>query len=303
MSGAQVFVSYSWKMEKETKVVNEIEGLCSQRNIQLVRDEDAMQHGDLIMDFMDDLTSGDHIITVLSKPYFQSKWCMYELLKIWQKGDYNQRTHSIIIDSCDLQDTEYRIDIVRGWGDKYEEVTRLLEGVPPTLVAKEHEQAKIIRDIYQNANDLMNFAAGRMTTPLVNLQTQRYAQILDQIQEIQPTYAESTYSSKSKKQRASRVEITDKLHLVQQEIVDYNHVHLGKNTSQAIDSALRYHFYLKSLALGDEQHIKKAAQILSSFYYAASGDHNFKHFREFLILYQTQFDTPQEHLNPELYLG
>ena len=44
-----MFVSYSWSVEKTTGVVGEIEALCPEREIEFVRDESAMQHGDVIM--------------------------------------------------------------------------------------------------------------------------------------------------------------------------------------------------------------------------------------------------------------
>ncbi len=180
-----VFVSYSWGVEEDTGIVDELEVLCSTRNIHLIRDKHAMRHGDLIAQFMNTLTGGEHIITVFSKAYFQSRWCMYELLRTWQKGDFQERTHPIIADDCDLQDAAYRIGVVDYWVAAHNEISRLLDGRDPTLYVKEIEKANMLRDISQNANKLMNFAAGRLTTPLDQLKAQNYAQLLDCIQPIQ----------------------------------------------------------------------------------------------------------------------
>ena len=43
-----VFVSYSWGVEKDTQIVDELGKLCQQRGIQLIRDNKALKHGDLI---------------------------------------------------------------------------------------------------------------------------------------------------------------------------------------------------------------------------------------------------------------
>jgi TIR domain len=90
-----VFVSYSWGVEKDTQIVEELDSLCQQRGIRLIRDNKTLKHGDLIEKFMEELTKGNHVITVFSKPYFESKWCMYELLRIYQRGDFEQRTHPV----------------------------------------------------------------------------------------------------------------------------------------------------------------------------------------------------------------
>lgn len=108
----KVFVSYSWRTEKETKIVDDLERLCQQRAIELIRDNNILKHGESIKSFMDELSKCDHVITVFSKPYFESKWCMYELLRIYQRGDFKRRTHPVIADDCDLQDRTFRLGLV-----------------------------------------------------------------------------------------------------------------------------------------------------------------------------------------------
>ena len=113
------FVSYSWTVEKDTKIVTELSKLCQERGIELIRDETAMKHGDQIHQFMEKLTGSEHIITIFSKPYFESQWCMFELLTIYQKGNFKERTHPIIADGCDLQSPAYRLSCSDFWAEKY----------------------------------------------------------------------------------------------------------------------------------------------------------------------------------------
>ncbi|MBK8815873.1 MAG: toll/interleukin-1 receptor domain-containing protein [Methylococcaceae bacterium] len=181
MSNSKAFVSYSWATEHETGIVETLGALCTQRGIYLIRDNQALQHGQLINQFMDELSKGDHVITVFSKPYFQSKWCMYELLKIYQRGEFEQRTHPVIADDCDLQNQSYRLEIVKFWNSQYETAKSALAGIDPAVVVEEQKRVNLYRDIYQNINELVNFAANRVTTPLVTLKQQDYAPLLDRI--------------------------------------------------------------------------------------------------------------------------
>ncbi len=181
----QVFVSYSWEEEKQTGVVDELERLCCQRNIQLIRDKNEMQHGDLIRDFMNRLAGGEHIITIFSDTYFRSTWCMYELLTLWQKGNFQTRTHPIALDGIDLQNAQYRMAVTDYWQEKYKSTELSLQGRDPTVFIEEHKRVKHYRDYYQNINELLNFAAERLTTPLDQLKQQNYAQILDKINLLQ----------------------------------------------------------------------------------------------------------------------
>ena len=182
MREIKVFVSYSWQVERETGIVAELERHCSSRRLHLLRDNNEIKHGELIQQFMDKLTGGEQVITVFSKPYFQSPWCMYELLRTYQKGDFQQRTHPIIADDCDLQDEAYRISVGDFWVAEHARFKKLLEGRDPALFVDEYKRANVIRDISQSANELMNFAAGRLTTPLAELRAQAYAPLLDAIQ-------------------------------------------------------------------------------------------------------------------------
>ncbi|MEZ5537534.1 MAG: SUMF1/EgtB/PvdO family nonheme iron enzyme [Thiolinea sp.] len=207
-----VFVSYSWSVERETGIVAELEKHCQSRHIHLLQDNNEIKHGELIREFMDKLTGGEHVITIFSKPYFQSPWCMYELLRTWQKGDFQQRTHPIIADDCNLQDRDYRISVVKFWLAEYAKVSASLAGVDPSLIGKEYEKANIIRDISQNANELMNFAAGRLNTSLADLRTRDYAPLLESIQADQSTNTPARESS-NPQQPPTAVDVQGGIHV------------------------------------------------------------------------------------------
>lgn len=181
-----VFVSYSWAVEKKTGIVGELQKLCHERGIELVRDENVLRHGELISRFMNELTKGERVITIFSKPYFQSKWCMYELLKIYQRGDFEQRTHPLVADDCDLQDENYRLELVEHWRQAHETAKARLANHDPSVVLDEYKHVNLYRDIYQNINALLNFAAGRLTTSLEDLQANSYDQLLDSIRPLSP---------------------------------------------------------------------------------------------------------------------
>lgn len=49
------------------------------------------------------------------------------------------------------------------------------------MVLDEYRHVNLYRDIYQNISELLNFSAGRLTTPLEQLRAQNYTQLLDRI--------------------------------------------------------------------------------------------------------------------------
>lgn len=224
----KVFVSYSWKEEEQTGVVDELERLCHPRNIQLIRDKNEMQHGELIRDFMDRMSGGEHIITIFSDAYFRSTWCMYELWITWQKGNFKDRTHPMVVDAIDLQNTDYRIAVTDFWKEKYEATESSLKGRDPAVFIDEHKRVKHYRDYYQNINELLNFAAGRLTTPLDQLKAQQYSQILNKISPLKKgikDFIEPNESNSASRDEEKTTRTTPKFHekyiqIIQKHIAD-----------------------------------------------------------------------------------
>ena len=174
-----------------------LNGYAFSGDIQLVRDNNAMQHGDLIRDFMDRLARGGHIITLFSDAYFKSTWCMYELLTTWQRGNFKDRTYPILVDGINLQDSKYRTDLTEFWKKKYASEKQNLKKHEPEDVKDEYDRVDIYRDIYQKINKLLNFAANRLTTPLDQLNAQHYIQILDKISSLKNGIKDSTDTDES----------------------------------------------------------------------------------------------------------
>ena len=191
----KVFVSYSWGMEEQTKIVADLEVLCKARGIELILDKNVLKHGDRIKTFMDDLAKAEHIITVFSKPYFKSKWCMYELLHTFQRGEFQQRAHHLLADDCELQDQAYRLEMVAYWSEQHKLAKERINGHDPQLIPDEIKAANLIRDISQKINEMMNFAEGILITKLSDLKVSNYSQLLDTIKPTEPDETKKLFAT------------------------------------------------------------------------------------------------------------
>lgn len=207
MSDVKVFVSYSWGVENDTGVVTELQRLCRERDIELIRDNEAMKHGDSINAFMDDLSSARNVITVFSDAYFKSKWCMYELLKTWWAGGFEQRTHPINADQCALDDDAYRANLVTYWKNKYQEAQKRWANHEPDTVLDERKHLNIYRDISQNISTILACAHQRVTTPIVDLQAQNYAPLLDAIKRLPPPFIDKIHHQLTQTLTGNSIEV------------------------------------------------------------------------------------------------
>lgn len=94
----KVYVSYSWSVEDKTQIVEKLQLLCEERGIKLVldKDQDSIKYGESISQFMDELIASKHIITIFSRRYLESEFCMAELLGIYHRNgekDFLKRIH------------------------------------------------------------------------------------------------------------------------------------------------------------------------------------------------------------------
>ena len=92
-----VYISYAWgddSSEKARQRGQVVDGLCATLESggwKVIRDQSAMQYGDLITDFIKTLTHSDYIIVVISEKYLRSPWCMAELYGIYQRCSGGER--------------------------------------------------------------------------------------------------------------------------------------------------------------------------------------------------------------------
>ncbi|BCG65823.1 MAG: hypothetical protein methR_P3686 [Methyloprofundus sp.] len=195
----KVFVSYKWCVEDETQIVAKLEPLCEQRGIELIYDRNKLQHGDLINEFMKELVTSDHIITIFSKEYLESEYCMYELLEIYRRNgasDFHKRIYPIIADDMVLSDFDTQVKYVEHWEEEEKSAGLKLAGVKPTSIIRLRERHKIYQNISDEINDLMDFAGNILVKPIHGLEQENFASLLDRIKPV-----ESPNSSKTQEDR------------------------------------------------------------------------------------------------------
>lgn len=81
---ARVFISYS-HVDKQT--VLQIEGYLKKNNIEVIRDEDAMDGGQKIDDFISTIKNVDCVLAIVSKNSLHSAWVSKEIITTLQKAN------------------------------------------------------------------------------------------------------------------------------------------------------------------------------------------------------------------------
>lgn len=129
-----VYVSYAWSEEKQNQLVDTLEAACKARGISLGRDTKRIAYGESIRAFMDKLGAAKQVVLVLSDSYFRSRFCMYELCKIFEHGEFRQRVHPIVLGENRLSEPQERISLVKHWSEKAQELQQELNGLASGVV-------------------------------------------------------------------------------------------------------------------------------------------------------------------------
>ncbi len=119
-----IYVSYSWGAEDQTKLVEKLEKACQKRGIELKRDKNHIGYGDSIREYMDQLAASGHIILVLSEAYFKSEYCMYELKEIYENRDFRKRVYPIVLEGTPFHKPIERIPYLKYWEDETSKAPR-----------------------------------------------------------------------------------------------------------------------------------------------------------------------------------
>jgi hypothetical protein len=126
----QVFISYAWGKERE-EIVNQIDHTLLQRGIKIIRDKRDLGYKGSIKEFMERIGQGNCVIVVISDKYLRSPNCMFELVEIADNKQFHDRIFPVILADANIYDPMKRIEYVRYWEEKREELAKAIKALDP----------------------------------------------------------------------------------------------------------------------------------------------------------------------------
>jgi hypothetical protein len=152
-----VFVSYAWNDESE-EMVDQIEQSLQARGIRIVRDKRDLGYKGLIGKFMERLGRGTCVIVVISDNYLRSPNCMFELVEIADAKQFHDRIFPVILKDADIYDPIKRIEYVRYWEVKRNELAAAMRTLDPANLHGIREEM----DLYDRIRDRISGIASTL---------------------------------------------------------------------------------------------------------------------------------------------
>lgn len=139
----KIFLSYCWsdKVEAE-QIYQDLTGL----GIDIKKDNHELKYKDNIKHFMDSIRDTNYAILLISDSYLKSINCMYEISNLLKEKKFNKKVLPVIIKGTNIYSTIDRINYVRYWKEKKQELDKELTGLDPI------DSIEILKDIKHVSN-------------------------------------------------------------------------------------------------------------------------------------------------------
>ena len=181
-----VYISYAWGGDSDRAVDGlqvQLESFADVR-----RDRTAMQAGDSIRAFEQEIGRGACVLVVLSAKYMRSPDCMRELGYLWERSQRNgatfsQRVIPVVLEDARIGKQVDRIEHVRFWQEEKGRLEALVNQLGPALCGQSTTQA--LQDIHafqaQLVDALTWLADQVMPRGFAALNMANYAPVVDLI--------------------------------------------------------------------------------------------------------------------------
>lgn len=122
-----VYTSYAWEADSEA-VLAKLEQAFGIENLNLIYDKKSTSFKSNIKAFMDEIGHAQYIVVIISDKYLRSENCMYELLVIYENGNFERRVYPIVLPNAKIYKAIDIIDYKKHWDDKINAIDEKLSG-------------------------------------------------------------------------------------------------------------------------------------------------------------------------------
>lgn len=182
MTNPEIYISYAWTDESKA-VLKELRDVLDSENIMYILDEQDIEYKDNIREFEERLGKGDFIILIISDKYLKSKNCMYEMLKIKEKGDVYNRIFPIILKDAKIYNSLDIIDYVKYWEGQITGLNEKLNSIRPEYT----DSIRMDIDIYSKIREIISEIAvilrEMFTSSVDSLVNSKFSKLINAIKE------------------------------------------------------------------------------------------------------------------------
>lgn len=181
-----VYFSYNWEV-KSDEIVDKLTVLMRRNGLPYKRDKENCKYRDDIHEFMNKIREGKYVVILLSKPYLESFYCMYELVGVISHEDYKDRIIPLVTDNS-IRDDGYYYSLCELWSsrkhDRMYKSQLKKKGVKRFYL---REKDAIIDDILETLQSVKDYVDAIDTEDFANQQAHGFVTIAENIKNLEQT--------------------------------------------------------------------------------------------------------------------
>ncbi|RYF99494.1 MAG: toll/interleukin-1 receptor domain-containing protein, partial [Chitinophagaceae bacterium] len=188
---SKIYFSYAWDDENQVgegreKIVNELHQALLAEGYKVIRDKSDLGYKGLISSLTQSIGRGDMIIIAISDKYLRSRHCMAELLEIYRRSNSDtdemlRKTFPIVLTDAKIYQAEDRLEYLKYWESKRDELKSKLKGVELENAAPFIEELRLYDEITSVFPILSKFLNDVNTLNPQRLSGNNFEQIKDAI--------------------------------------------------------------------------------------------------------------------------
>ncbi len=160
----EVFISYAWNKQPkggntQDPIVTAIQKTL-QNNFKVIIDKDVINYKDNIQEFEERLGRGQKIVLVISDKFLKSPHCMYEILKIKEKGNVYERIFPVVLKDASIYKSNQAIKYIRYWEKEIaklnKELSKLTSNANTPTIQTDLNNYTSIRAIFDDFRGLLS---------------------------------------------------------------------------------------------------------------------------------------------------
>ena len=130
----EIYMSYAWgdpeeEGESREAIVDRLYEALTDRGYRVIREKNELGYRASVSAFMQQLGRGRLVVVVISEKYLRSRYCMVELLEIYEQGGLEDRLFPIVLPDAKLHDPDAHAENVRYWAEEKRRHTERLANI------------------------------------------------------------------------------------------------------------------------------------------------------------------------------
>ena len=155
ISKIELYISYAWKGESED-MADLLEETFIANDLHLIRDKNDLGYRERITEFMKRIGKAKGVVVIVSDKYLKSRYCMFELIEIYENSNFEDRIFPIVLGDANIFDVDGILAYKEHWKSRMDELNSKMVGAEAVkTIGPEHKEVERIHGYMDTVGEIL----------------------------------------------------------------------------------------------------------------------------------------------------